>query len=111
MVLGRRRHPRICVDWPAVVLTAQGSVEGRTRNISLEGVFVECSEFPEDKQFQIVFKPSKQRSIQVAAEKVWSGNLNFDGVLVYGGMGVRFTRISPGDRGFISDIVDEDARE
>ncbi len=108
MALGveKRLHPRIPVNWPAVVVTAHGSIEGEVRNISVGGAFIQLSkegDFSGDSQIHL--QPSEQRSIPVTGRKVWSGNFNFDGKIVYSEVGVQFTDISPEDGEYIASLA------
>ncbi len=108
MALGveKRLHPRIPVNWPAVVVTANGSIEGEVRDISVGGAFIQYSEEGDlNGDLQIVLKPSEQRSIPVTGRKVWSGNFNFDGKIVYSEVGVHFTDISPEDGEYIASLA------
>ena len=109
----RRFHPRILVNWPVVVRAPRDfSIEGETRDISVDGVFIQCSELPElGEGFQIILKPSERQSILVTGEKVWSGNINIDGKQTYSGMGIRITKISPEDRQFISTLIKKESRK
>ena len=109
MGIERRLHPRILVKWPAVVETPQGSVEGETKDISVDGVFIFCAKEPEiGEQFPILLEPSEQQTIAVVAEKIWSGTFTIDNRTVFG-MGVRFIHISPEDRQFISILVEKES--
>ena len=112
MATERRRHPRIHVNWPVVVQTPQGLIEGQTRDISIGGVFIEYEEKPDlSENFQVVLKPSRERSISVTGKKAWCGNININGKITYSGMGVRFTEISPEDRQFIFTMVEKRLQE
>lgn len=106
----RRLHPRILVNWPVVVHRLRNlSMEGETKDISVDGAFIECPEVPEiSGAFELVLKPSERQSIRVTGEKVWSGNINMDGKTTYSGMGVRFTEISADSRQFISTLVERE---
>jgi hypothetical protein len=111
MGIERRLHPRILVKWRAVVETAQGSVEGETKDISVDGVFIFCPMEPEiGEQFPILLEPSEQQTISVVGEKIWSGTFTIDNKTVFG-MGVQFIHISPEDRKFISTLVEKDSRD
>ena len=108
MALGveKRLHPRIPVNWPVVMVTANGSIEGEIINISVGGAFIRYSEEADlNGDLQIVLKPSQQRSIPVTGRKVWSGNFNIDGKSVFSGVGVQFTDISPVDKEYISSLA------
>ena len=105
MGIEKRLHPRIPVNWPVVILTPKGAIEGEVSNISVGGVFIRYSEEGDlNGDLQIVLKPSEQRSIPVTGRKVWSGNFNFDGKEVYSGVGIQFTDISPEDGEYITSL-------
>lgn len=111
MGIERRLHPRILVKWPAVVETPQGSLEGETKDISVDGAFIFCSKEPEiGENFPIVLKPSEQRTISVVGEKIWSGSFTIDNRTVFG-MGVQFIHISPEDRNYIADLIEKSSNE
>ena len=40
----RRKDTKIKVRWPTTVLTDAGTIEGKTRYITVEGVFMRCKE-------------------------------------------------------------------
>jgi len=104
----RRRDPRISTDWPVVLMTPQGAIKGKTANISINGLgLLLFSETPDiDDEFQITLKPSEGHEMSMTCEKIWSGSINLDGT-VYGGIGVRFTKISSSDREIIAAMVKE----
>ena len=109
----RRLHPRILINWPVVVRSSHdSSIEGETRDLSLDGVFIRCLELPAfGDDLQIILKPSERQSIMVSGEKVWSGNINIDGKQTYSGMGIRITKISSEDRQFISTLIEKETRK
>ncbi|UCE83474.1 MAG: PilZ domain-containing protein [Deltaproteobacteria bacterium] len=105
----RRLYPRILVKWPAVVETLHGFIQGVTKDISVDGVFIQCSEEPELREvFQILLKPTVKKSISVTARHVWSGTFKTGKTDVFG-MGVQFTSISTKDRQFISTLVEQES--
>jgi len=107
MGIERRLHPRILVKWPAILETPQGSVEGETKDISVDGVFIFCSKDPEiGEKFSILLKPSEQQTISVVGEKIWSGSLTIDNRTVFG-MGMQFLDISPAERTYIAVLVEQ----
>ena len=108
MGIERRLHPRILVKWPAVVETPQGSVEGETKDISVDGVFIFCANEPElGENFPLLLKPSEQRTISIVGDKIWSGSFTIDNKTVFG-MGVQFIQISTEDRAYIAALVEKD---
>jgi hypothetical protein len=108
MGIERRLHPRILVKWPAVIETQQGSVEGETKDISVDGVFIFCAKEPEiGENFPILLRPSEQRTISLIGGKIWSGSFTIDNKTVFG-MGVQFIHISTEDRNYIADLVEKE---
>ena len=104
----RRRHPRIPLDVPVVVITPQGTIEGKTLNISVGGLaLLLFNEKPEiGDEFDVTLKFPLDGDISVTREKLWSEDIiAFD--TVYNEFGVRFTKISPTDRKIIADLVSE----
>ena len=60
----KRLHPRIPVNWPVVILTHKGAIEGETRDIIVGGAFIKYSDEGYLRgDLQIVLKPSELRSI------------------------------------------------
>jgi len=110
MGIKRRQHPRVLVNWSVAVETLQDAVEGDTKDISVDGVFIFCSKEPEiGEKFPILLEPSEQQTISVVGEKIWSGTFHIDNRIVFG-MGVRFIHISPEDLQFISTLVEKESR-
>ena len=105
MGIEKRLHPRIPVNWPVVILTPKGVINGETRNVSVGGACIEYSEEADlNGELPIVFEYSKQRSMSVTGRKDWAGNFNIDGKSVFSGVGVRFTEISREDLELISSL-------
>ena len=91
--------------------TPQGSLEGETKDVSVDGVFIFCSKEPEiGENFPILLKPSEQRTISVVGEKIWSGSFTIDNKTVFG-MGVQFIHISPEDRNYIAVLIEKSSNE
>ena len=108
MDIETRLHHRILVDWYAFIKTFQGSITGRTRDISVDGVCIFSPMEPElGESFKIVLKPPGVKSIPVIAKLVWSGNLDVEDKAVFG-MGIRFRAISPEDRQYIASLVGQE---
>ena len=110
MSIERRLHPRILVNWPATLHNVQGSIEGETKDISVDGVFIFLSEEPKvGVNFPILLKLSEERSISVVGKKVWSSTFSIDNRPVFG-MGVRFIHLSPEDQQYIASLVEKESR-
>ena len=106
MSIETRVHPRILVDWHIFIRTLQGSIRGKTKDISVDGALIFSPVKPElGQRFTIFFKPPGTKSIPVIAKLVWSDNLDIDNETVFG-MGIRFIAISPHDQHYIASLVE-----
>ena len=102
----KRQFPRVEASWPVVIVSPDADIEGETMDLSIHGALILCQDMPKlENTFQLVLRPSRQRAIEVHAERVWSVNINFDGKRVLSGMGVRFTEVCPDDRQFLRDVI------
>ena len=111
MSIEKRLHPRILVEWPAAAKTLQGTIEGITKDISVDGVFIFCPEEPElENSFALALEPPEERFIPVFGERVWSGNFTFDDRTVFG-IGIRFTFMASEDRQYIAALVEKERNE
>ena len=91
------------------MLNVQGSIEGKTKDISVDGVFIYLSEKPKfGVNFPILLRPSEEHSISLVGKKIWSRTFNINNRPVFG-MGVKFMLISPEDRQFISTLAEEES--
>ena len=107
MDIKTRLCPRIHVDWPAVLETRQGSIEGKTKDISSVGVFILSSVEPElDQRISILIEPPGARSIRVIGKMVWSDSFDLDDKTVFG-MAIRFIAVSPEDQQYIATVVEK----
>ena len=108
MDIETRLHPRILVNWYAFIKTFQGSITGKTKDISVDGACIFSPMEPElGQNFTIILKPPGAKSIPVIAKLVWSDNLDIDDKAVFG-MGIRFMAISPENRQYIASLVEEE---
>jgi len=111
MGIERRQHPRILVNWPAVVETPQGSIKGETKDISVDGAFIFCTKEPKiGENFPIILESSEKRTISVVAEKIWAGTFNIHERKMFA-MGIRFIHISPENRQYIAVLVEREQHE
>ena len=98
------------MNWPATLHNVQGSIEGETKDISVDGVFIFLSEKPKvGVNFPILLKPSDGRSISVVGKKVWSSTFSIDNRPVFG-MGVRFIHLSPEGQQYIASLVEKESK-
>lgn len=73
MDIETRLNPRIPVNWPTDVRTRQGSIEAKTKDISVDGVFIFSSVEPElEQRISIVLEPPVGRDPFVCLVR-WCG--------------------------------------
>ena len=86
----RRLQPRVEVSWPVTMLTSEGSIQGETRDISMQGAFIYCDkQLPLLERFVLSVK-APATSMQVMAQVVWASNSPAGKKNKPAGMGVRF---------------------
>ena len=111
MDIETRTHPRTHVNWPTVIKARQGSIAGKTSDISVGGVFILSSVEPElDQRISILLEPPGARSIRVIGKMLWSDNFDLDDQTVLG-MAIRFIAISPEDQKYIATVVEKGRSE
>jgi len=102
----RRKAPRINVNWPVTLITSQGTIEGESRNITPNGVFIHCKKkLPEDEAYQLIIKLPNGKQIIVKGQMMWS-NLNGredTGALV--DMGFSFIKMADEDQKVLRTVI------
>ena len=95
-----RRHSRAEIQWPTTVLTEQGHVEAKLKNLSADGAYIYCEQTSRPRNFvPITIRPPNHRPLKITAEVVWADKG------LSPGMGVRFAEISEIDRRFLVDTI------
>lgn len=104
----KRGHHYLKVDvkYPVIVLTADGQIQGETKNISTHQAFVRCKDplrLYDVASMSIQF--SKDESLLAEGEVIWSNRYGPDDDITPRGMVVRFTRLSPNERKRLHDTI------
>ena len=86
----RRLRPRVEVRWPVTMLTSEGSMQGETRDISMQGAFIYCDRPLALAERFVLSVKAPAASMQVMAQVVWASNSFSDKKNEPAGMGVRF---------------------
>ena len=104
----RRSHRRTAVDWPAMVITAEGCIGGEVKNISPTGAFIHCFTEPEQQSpLRLVFRdPLRKKLLLITAELAWSNIASCDDIGSCG-IGVQFTKIFTDDHLFLNCVTSE----
>ena len=86
----KRIYPRSELGWPISAITADGRIQGETKNISLNGAFICCEKAlcPHDMLLLTIGSPSG--AMQVIAQVVWSNICACVEEKSQVGMGVKF---------------------
>ena len=100
----RRDYPRAEIKWPAVIRTAQGTMNGVTSNVTPNGVFIHCQKpLRLNEIFELTIDiPNSDQTLTARAEVTWSNRWGPDDEISPRGMGVRFVKISSEARKFIA---------
>jgi hypothetical protein len=86
----KRIYPRAEIRWTISAITAEGTIEGETKNLSTHGAFICCPKplCPDERFLMTVKGPSGH--LEVVAQVVWSNICACDDEQRPSGMGVRF---------------------
>ena len=101
-----QRYPKVDAKYPVIVLTADGQIQGETKNISTQQAFVRCKDplrLYDVASMSIQF--SKDESILAEAEVIWSNRYGPDDEITPRGMVVLFTRLSARERKRLHDTI------
>lgn len=103
----KREYSRVEVSWPATILTAQGPIEGETKNISFRGALIILRELPDlNGPLRLAIEiPNELHAILATVELI---RLDIDDIGNDGpsyALGVRFRDISEYDLQFLASAV------
>jgi len=102
----RRKAPRINVNWPVTLITSEGTIEGESRNITPNGIFIHCQQkLQENEIYQMIIKLPNGKQIIVKGQMMWS-NLNGredTGALM--DMGFSFIKMSDQDQKVLRAVI------
>jgi hypothetical protein len=102
----RRKHSRGEIRWPITVLADHGTIEGETRNISVDGISIRCDEpLRLNEVFRIAILPPNHQAIGVSGKVIWSDLYAIDHNDTAVGLGLCFVEISDEDRKIFMDAV------
>ena len=86
------------VRWPVSILSDQGTIEGETRDISFDGIYI-CVNEPLrlNEKFRMAISPPNQQAIGVTGRVVWSDLYALDEEETPFAMGMSLVKISKKD--------------
>jgi len=103
----RRNHRRVDVEWPVIMMTPEGDMDGTIENISAGGAYIRCGTLLSKNDLFILAIMSQDREWSwIGAEVVWIDiPLSPDEEAIPVGMGIRFINLTSEDLQFLSEAV------
>ena len=102
----KRKHHRYRVRWPITIYTNKGAIEGESRNITGEGMFIHCQEkLRQDKVYRMVIRFPQREPVEVKGKLVWSNLEAVGPESTLSGMGFSFVKVADEDRHRLDDLV------
>jgi hypothetical protein len=108
----RRLYPRVKMRWPTTLFTRQWSLDGITRNVSIDGAFLYYNQpdpqtlpLRADERVDVVFNVPGDRQIRVRARIAWSDVLAIEERSTLMGIGLQFSDVSDKDRAFLRGAI------
>jgi hypothetical protein len=108
----RRLHYRAGIKWPVSIKTKEGVVDGKTKNIGIDGALVYYDQpfsydqpLRENERFAITIRALNHWPLEIDAEVIWYDIFSTDERNVIYGMGLRFSEISDDDREIIAQAI------
>ena len=104
----KRKYPRVEVNWPVTIYCENEEIEGESRNISAEGIFISTEKpLPLNKPLSISVRPPDHQAIGLKGEVVRSDiyGIGHDGETDIYGLGVCLVELSEDDKKVIKSIL------
>jgi len=98
----RRQNPRAAIQWPATIQTAEGKLEARLKDLSVDGAYIDCERSLNPRDFvSMTIDPPNRPSMRITAQVMRADELLSPGI------GVRFVQMSEKDRHFLFNEVSD----
>lgn len=98
----RRKSPRVGIQWPITIQTAEGPIEAKLKNLAADGAYIYCKQTSNPDNFvPITINPPNHSPLKVTAKVLWADQG------LSPGMGVRFVQMSEKDRHFLVKEVSD----
>ena len=101
----RRREPRVKVEWPSVIVTADRLQAGVLKNFSPAGAFIACRFPPQTGQaLRIIISPTEQREFSATGQVVWQ--IVDAAAHAEDGIAIRFVGLTPQDHEALLELME-----
>jgi hypothetical protein len=81
----RQQHDRSGVRWPVRILSEHCTIEGETRSISFDGIYICCDEpLRLNERFRMAISPPNLSSIVLTGRVIWSDMCGLDQESIFG---------------------------
>jgi len=101
-----RQYRRVKIKWPVVMMTPNGLIDGKAKNISLGGAFIRSDKPLNPKErFKLYIIVPNRKTFKVYFEVVWLRVDCSGGDILPCGMGIRFTRVPRTDRQYLTEVI------
>ena len=102
----KRNLPRVEVKWPITIFTDNDTMEGESRNITTEGLYICCDKpLPLKDVFRMTIKPPHHQAIGVTGKIVWSDLYGLDDDKGVYCMGICLVEITDEEKRLLNDMV------
>jgi hypothetical protein len=102
----RRKYQRISVSWPISIVMDEENIEGKTINITVDGLLLNCEEpLQLNEVLRISINPPEQKGIELKGKVIWSDHYAIDEQDTAFAVGICFVKISDVDRHFLKDLL------
>jgi hypothetical protein len=103
-----RNHPRVDVSWPLTIFFENEKLDGVSRNISVEGLFIRCEKpLPLNRVFDISINPPDHQAMGLKGKIIWSDMYGIEGrekTDVFG-LGICLVELSEEDKRQIKEMI------
>jgi hypothetical protein len=95
----RRKHSRVPVDWPVIILSDTGGSLGEVNNISIRGALIRLQKpLRKNERYRLFIMVPDHRPLNLRVEVSWLDVYCAAGAIFPCSHGIRFTRVARADR-------------
>jgi hypothetical protein len=105
----RREKQRVVVEWPIMLFTKDGMIEGESKNLNADGLHIVCEEPVQINDiFRISLMPPDHPAIGVTGTIVWSDTYALNEEKSVYGIGICLVELSDEDKKTITSLLPEE---